>query len=125
MRRRKSAAGGGAKTRGRKATRPTRGHAPARARRRSISATELQEQLDRRTRELNEALAQQAATSEENMRLLNELRQSLQQQTATAAARAFTPVFAGDVAPTTMLTRAHARPRRRAARTRVYPSSAL
>jgi signal transduction histidine kinase len=84
MRRRKSAAGGGAKTRGRKATRPTRGHAPARARRRSISATELQEQLDRRIRELNEALAQQAATSEENMRLLNELRQSLQQQTATA-----------------------------------------
>jgi len=45
-------------------TKPKRGNAPTAARRRSPSAADLQKQLDQRTRERDEALEQQAATSE-------------------------------------------------------------
>jgi GAF domain-containing protein len=53
-----------AKTRGRKATKATASSTPIPAHRRRLSAAELQEQLDRRTRELKEALEHQTATSE-------------------------------------------------------------
>ena len=53
-----------AKTQHRKPTRPKRSNAPTAARRRSPSAAELQKQLDQRTRERDEALEQQTATSE-------------------------------------------------------------
>jgi hypothetical protein len=64
--RRRSRAGGKkpAKTRRRKAVTLKRGNTPKAVRRRSPSAAGLQEQLDRRTQELTEALAQQAAASE-------------------------------------------------------------
>src|SRR5947209_8930181 len=45
-------------------TKLKRGKQPTAARGRAFSATDLQEQLDRRTRELAEALEQQTATSE-------------------------------------------------------------
>jgi len=50
-----------AKTRRRKTVTLKRGNAPKAVRRRSSSAAGLQEQLDRRTQELTEALAQQTA----------------------------------------------------------------
>ena len=53
-----------AKTQRRKPKRPKRSNAPTAARRRSPSAADLQKQLDERTRERDEALEQQAATSE-------------------------------------------------------------
>jgi GAF domain-containing protein len=53
-----------AKTRGRKATKATASSTPIPAHRGRLSAAELQEQLDRRTRELKEALEHQTATSE-------------------------------------------------------------
>jgi GAF domain-containing protein len=62
MRRRDKTSGKAAKKQ-----RPTtlkRRHAPKVARRRSGATADLQDQLDRRTRELNEALEQQTATSE-------------------------------------------------------------
>jgi signal transduction histidine kinase len=46
--------------------------------------TDLEAKLARTERQLGEAREQQTATSIENVRLLNELRESLQQQTATA-----------------------------------------
>jgi signal transduction histidine kinase len=52
------------KTRRRKTTKLKRRKEPTAARGRASSATDLQEQLDRRTRELAEALEQQTATSE-------------------------------------------------------------
>jgi signal transduction histidine kinase len=52
------------KTQQRKPTSPKRSNAPTAARRRSPSAADLQKQLDQRTRERDEALEQQAATSE-------------------------------------------------------------
>ena len=64
MRRRSSAGGEPIKTRRRKAMTLKRGIAPKPTPDRRLSAAGLQEQLDHRTRELNEALEQQAATSE-------------------------------------------------------------
>ena len=64
MRRRSRAGGKPAKTRRRKAVTLKRSNAPKAVRRRSPSAVGLQEQLDRRTQELTEALAQQTATAE-------------------------------------------------------------
>jgi signal transduction histidine kinase len=52
------------KTHRRKPTRPRRSSAPRAARRRIPSAADLQKQLDQRTRERDEALEQQTATSE-------------------------------------------------------------
>ena len=64
MRRRSGAGGEPIKTRRRKAATLKRGSVPKDARRRGSAATGLRKQLDHRTRELNEALEQQAATSE-------------------------------------------------------------
>ena len=64
MRRRSRAGGEPVKMRRRKAMTLKRGIAPKPTSDRSRSAAGLQEQLDHRTRELNEALEQQAATSE-------------------------------------------------------------
>jgi GAF domain-containing protein len=64
MRRRSRAGGKPAKTRRRKAVTLKRSDGPKAVRRRSPSAAGLQEQLDRRTQELTEALAQQTATAE-------------------------------------------------------------
>jgi GAF domain-containing protein len=63
MRRRSSAGGEPVKARRRKAATLKRGNAPKAVRRRGPSSATLQEQLDRRTRELHEALEQQAATA--------------------------------------------------------------
>ena len=49
---------------GRKTGRRKRRNAPGLTHRRGVSAADLQDQLDRRTHELNEALEQQTATSE-------------------------------------------------------------
>jgi signal transduction histidine kinase len=64
MRRRSRAGGKPVKTRRRKTVTLKRGNAPNAVRRRSSSAAGLQEQLDRRTQELTEALAQQTATAD-------------------------------------------------------------
>ena len=64
MRRRSRAGGEPAKTRRRKAVTLKSGNPPKAVRRRSPSTAGLQEQLDRRTQELTEALAQQTATAE-------------------------------------------------------------
>ena len=64
MRRRSGAGGEPIKTRRRKAMTLKRRNAPKAVRRRGGSSAKLQEQLDRRTRELHEALEQQAATDE-------------------------------------------------------------
>jgi signal transduction histidine kinase len=70
MTRRDRAGGEAAKTRRRETGKPRRRNTPGSLRSRAPSVADLQEQLDLRTRELNEALEQQTAT--------------LQQQTATA-----------------------------------------
>ena len=64
MRLRSSTGGPPVKTRRRKTAAPRRGNAPKAERSRGPSIADLQEQLDHRTRELNEALEQQTATSE-------------------------------------------------------------
>ena len=64
MKRRAGTGGKMKKERRRKTTNPQGRTAPAVARGERPSDIDLQEQLDRRTRELNEALEQQAATSE-------------------------------------------------------------
>jgi class 3 adenylate cyclase len=63
MKRRSKVSGGRAKTRS-KAAKPKRHDASTATRGRAPSVTDLQEQLDRRIRELSEALARQAATAE-------------------------------------------------------------
>jgi hypothetical protein len=64
VKRRSRAGGKPVKTRRRKAATPKRRNAPKSVRSRSPFIADLQEQLDRRTRERDEALEQQAATSE-------------------------------------------------------------
>ena len=64
MRRRVTVSRKPAKPQFRKPTRPKRSNAPTAARRQSPSAADLQKQLDQRTRERDEALEQQTATSE-------------------------------------------------------------
>jgi two-component system, NtrC family, sensor kinase len=64
MRRRSRAGGQPVKARRRKAVTLKRGNAPKAVRRRDPATADLQEQLDRRTRELHEALEQQAATAD-------------------------------------------------------------
>ena len=64
MRRRSKAGGEPVKTRRRKAVTVKRRNALKAARRRSPSIADLQEQLDRRTRERDEAHAQQTATAD-------------------------------------------------------------
>ena len=64
MRRRGTVSRKSSKTQHRKPTSPKRNNAPTAARRRSPSAADLQKQLDERTCERDEALEQQAATSE-------------------------------------------------------------
>ena len=64
MRRRSKASGEPAKTRRLKTVTLKRGNAPKAVHSRSPSIADLQEQLDRRTRERDEALEQQAATAE-------------------------------------------------------------
>ena len=64
MRRRSRAGGEPVKTRHRKTVTLKRRNAPKAARRRSSSAANLREQLDLRTRELQESLDREAATSE-------------------------------------------------------------
>jgi hypothetical protein len=64
VRRRSKAGGQPVKTRRRKTAAPERRNAPKSVRSRSPFIADLQEQLDRRTRERDEALEQQTATSE-------------------------------------------------------------
>jgi hypothetical protein len=64
MRRRDKAGGKEDKAQRANAVTPKRRNAPKAVRRRSVVTTDLQDQLDRRTGELNEALEQQTATSE-------------------------------------------------------------
>ena len=64
MRRRSSAGGEPVKARSRKTVTLKRGKASKPVRRRGPSSAKLQELLDRRTRERDEALEQQTATSE-------------------------------------------------------------
>ncbi|MEJ2378579.1 MAG: GAF domain-containing protein, partial [Pseudolabrys sp.] len=64
MRRRNKAGGKSSKVRHRKAATLARGNAPKAARRRGSRTADLRDQLDRRTRERDEALEQQTATSE-------------------------------------------------------------
>ena len=64
MRRRVTVSRKPAKPQLRKPTRPKRSNAPTAARHGSPSVVELQEQLDARTRQLNEAIEREQATAE-------------------------------------------------------------
>src|SRR5215813_7360565 len=84
MRRRSRAIGEPTKAQRRKTATPKSRIAPKVVRPTSSSASREETKIARLTRERDEALQRQTTTAIENTRLLNELRQSSQQQTATA-----------------------------------------
>ena len=91
MKRRATTGGKASRARHRKTTNPKRRSRPRVARHGRSSDADLREQLDRRSVDLNEALAREKEIAVENTRLLNELRQrtdglteSVEQQTATS-----------------------------------------
>ena len=84
MRRRSKATGEPAKTRRGKTVTSKRGNAPKAVRRRVSAATSQQTKVARLVRERDEALERQAAAANENVRLRNELRESLQQKIVAA-----------------------------------------
>ena len=77
MRRRSKASGEPAKPRRGKTVTLKRGNAPKAVRRCASSTTSQETKVARLIRERDEALERQAATADENGRLLNELREAL------------------------------------------------
>src|SRR5215472_7423306 len=84
MRRRSRAGGGPAKAQRRKTASRKSPSAPKTVRPRNSSSARKETKVARLTRERDEALQRQTTTAIENARLLNELGESSQQQTATA-----------------------------------------
>src|SRR5215813_3037148 len=84
MRRRSSTGGEPTKAQRRKTAAHKSRIAPKAVRSRNSSAAREETKVARLSRERDEALQRETATADENARLLNELRNSLQQQIATA-----------------------------------------